>query len=85
MRLAALTLAVAIAGMRTVPTAAQSADVYNDDYILAEYKRLRYPDRILEKERQIGRLQRENFRRAAQAGVKIACGVVYKDHHMAVP
>jgi imidazolonepropionase-like amidohydrolase len=50
------------------------ADVYNDDYILAEYKRLRFPDRILEKERQIGRLQRENFRRAAQAGVKIAYG-----------
>jgi imidazolonepropionase-like amidohydrolase len=50
------------------------ADVYNDDYILAEYKRLRYPDRILEKERQIGKLQRENFRRAAQAGVKIAYG-----------
>jgi imidazolonepropionase-like amidohydrolase len=50
------------------------ADIYNDDYILAEYKRLRYPDRILEKERQIGKLQRENFRRAAQAGVKIAYG-----------
>jgi imidazolonepropionase-like amidohydrolase len=50
------------------------ADVYNDDYILAEYKRLRFPDRILEKERQIGKLQRENFRRAAQAGVKIAYG-----------
>jgi imidazolonepropionase-like amidohydrolase len=50
------------------------ADIYNDDYILAEYKRLRFPDQILEKERQIGRLQRENFRRAAQAGVKIAYG-----------
>jgi imidazolonepropionase-like amidohydrolase len=50
------------------------ADVYNDDYILAEYKRLRFPDKILEKERQIGKLQRENFRRAAQAGVKIAYG-----------
>jgi imidazolonepropionase-like amidohydrolase len=50
------------------------ADIYNDDYILAEYKRLRYPELILDKERQIGRLQRENFRRAAQAGVKIAFG-----------
>jgi imidazolonepropionase-like amidohydrolase len=50
------------------------ADVYNDDYILAEYKRLRFLDKILEKERQIGKLQRENFRRAAQAGVKIAYG-----------
>ena len=50
------------------------ADVYNDDYILAEYKRLRFPERILDKERQVGKLQRENFRRAAQAGVKIAYG-----------
>jgi imidazolonepropionase-like amidohydrolase len=50
------------------------ADIYNDDYILAEYKRLRFPDRILEKERQIGKLQRENFRRAVHAGVKIAYG-----------
>ena len=50
------------------------ADVYNDDYILAEYKRLRFPQRILDKERLIGRLQRENFRRAARAGVKIAFG-----------
>jgi imidazolonepropionase-like amidohydrolase len=50
------------------------ADIYNDDYILAEYKRLRFPDRILEKERQIGRLQRENFRKAVRAGVKVAYG-----------
>ena len=50
------------------------ADIYNDDYILAEYKRLGYPERILDKERQIGRLQRENFRRAVKAGVKVAYG-----------
>lgn len=50
------------------------ADVYNDDYILAEYKRLRFPEKILDKERQIGKLQRENFRRAVKAGVKIAYG-----------
>jgi imidazolonepropionase-like amidohydrolase len=50
------------------------ADIYNDDYIMAEYKRLKYPEKILEKERQIGKLQRENFRRAARAGVKIAYG-----------
>jgi imidazolonepropionase-like amidohydrolase len=49
-------------------------DIYNDDYILAEYKRLGYPDKILEKERLVGRTQRENFRRAAQAGVKLAYG-----------
>jgi len=50
------------------------ADIYNDDYILTEYSRLKYPDKIIEKERQIGRLQRENFQRAARAGVKIAFG-----------
>src|SRR5262249_45602496 len=50
------------------------ADIYNDDYILAEYARLKYPEKILDKERQIGRLQRENFQRAARAGVKMAFG-----------
>jgi imidazolonepropionase-like amidohydrolase len=50
------------------------ADVYNDDYILAEYKRLGYPEKILAKERQIGQLQRDNFRGAAEAGVRIAYG-----------
>jgi imidazolonepropionase-like amidohydrolase len=50
------------------------ADIYNDDYILAEYGRLKYPEKIIEKERQIGRLQRENFQRAARAGVRIAFG-----------
>ena len=50
------------------------ADIYNDDYIMKEYKRLNFPEKILEKERQIGKAQRENFQRAARAGVKIAFG-----------
>ena len=50
------------------------ADIYNDDYILAEYARLGYPDKIIEKERKVGRLQRENFQKAAKAVVKIAFG-----------
>ncbi len=50
------------------------ADIYNDDYILAEYGRLGYPEKIIEKERLVGRVQRENFRKAAKAGVKIAYG-----------
>ena len=50
------------------------ADIYNDDYILAEYARLNYPAKIIEKERSIGRLQRENFQRAVKAGVKVAFG-----------
>lgn len=50
------------------------ADIYDDDYILAEYARLNFPQKILDKERQVGRLQRENFRKAVRAGVKIAYG-----------
>jgi len=49
-------------------------DIYNDDYILAEYKRLGYPDNILAKERLVGRTQRENFRKAVRAGAKMAYG-----------
>src|SRR5690349_15738555 len=37
------------------------ADIYNDDYIIAEYTRLGYPQKIIEKERMVGRQQRENF------------------------
>jgi len=50
------------------------ADIYNDDYILAEYTKLGYPDKIIEKERLVGRTQRENFQKAAKAGVKLAYG-----------
>jgi imidazolonepropionase-like amidohydrolase len=51
-----------------------SADIYNDDYIMAEFGRLGYPQKILDKEKLVGRTQRENFRKAVQAGVKIAYG-----------
>jgi imidazolonepropionase-like amidohydrolase len=50
------------------------ADIYNDDYIIAEYSRLGFPQKIIDKERLVGRLQRENFKKAVQAGVKIAFG-----------
>ena len=50
------------------------ADIYNDDYILAQYTKKGYPEKLLNKERMIGRLQRENFQKAAKAGVKIAFG-----------
>jgi imidazolonepropionase-like amidohydrolase len=49
-------------------------DVYNDDWILAEFAKMGYPQKILEKERKIGLLQRENFRKAVRAGVKQAYG-----------
>lgn len=51
-----------------------SADIYNDDYIMSEFTRLGYPQRILDKEKLVGRTQRENFRKAVNAGVKIAYG-----------
>ncbi|MGB9004913.1 MAG: amidohydrolase family protein [Candidatus Aminicenantales bacterium] len=50
------------------------ADIYNHEYILEAYARMGYPARLIEKEKQIGELQRENFRRAVLAGVKTAFG-----------
>jgi imidazolonepropionase-like amidohydrolase len=50
------------------------ADIYNDDYILAEFGKLGYPQKIIDKEKLVGRIQRENFRKAFLAGVKIAYG-----------
>src|SRR2546425_13367519 len=50
------------------------ADIYNDDSIIAEYTRLGFPQKIIDKERLVGRQQRENFKKAVQAGVKIAYG-----------
>jgi imidazolonepropionase-like amidohydrolase len=49
-------------------------DIYNDDYILAEFSRMGYPDKIIEKERKVGRVQRENFQKAFRAGAKVAFG-----------
>ena len=50
------------------------ADIYNDDYILSDYAKKGFPEKILNKERMIGKLQRENFQKAVKAGVKIAYG-----------
>ena len=49
-------------------------DIYNDDYIMTEYARRGYPQAILENEKRVGRTQRENFRKAWKAGVKMAFG-----------
>ena len=51
-----------------------SMDIYDDDYILAEGAKNGVFPESLAKERQIGRLQRENFRAAFQAGVKMVFG-----------
>jgi len=50
------------------------ADVYNDDYIVSEFVKLGYPDKIIEKEKLVGRRQRENFMKAVTSGVKAAFG-----------
>jgi len=49
-------------------------DIYNDDYILGKAKDFGIPEEFVEKERGVGRAQRENFRKAFQAGVKMAFG-----------
>jgi imidazolonepropionase-like amidohydrolase len=49
-------------------------DIYNDDYILGMGEKNGVLPESMEKERKIGRLQRENFRKAFQAGVKMAYG-----------
>ena len=51
-----------------------SMDIYNDDFILAEGERNGIEPASLDKERQIGRLQRANFQKAVKAGVKMAFG-----------
>jgi imidazolonepropionase-like amidohydrolase len=50
------------------------ADIYNDDFIQGEGARLGMPKEFLEKDKALGLLQRENFRKAVRAGVKIAYG-----------
>jgi imidazolonepropionase-like amidohydrolase len=49
-------------------------DIYNDDYILAEGAKVGMLPESIEKERQIGKTQRANFRKAYLAGAKLAFG-----------
>ncbi len=49
-------------------------DIYNDDFILQEGAKAGMLPESIEKEKKLGRLQRENFRKAFQAGAKIAYG-----------
>jgi len=50
------------------------ADIYDDDYILSEYAKLGFPEKIINKEKLVGQAQRNSFKKAVQAGVKIAFG-----------
>lgn len=49
-------------------------DIYDDDYILGNAKNFGIPEEMLVKERGVGKAQRENFRKAWKAGVKMAFG-----------
>jgi len=49
-------------------------DIYNDTFILREGAKFGMLPESLEKERQIGQLQRDNFKKAFKAGVKMAFG-----------
>jgi len=49
-------------------------DIYNDDYILNEAPKFGLPKENIDKEKMVGRLQRENFEKAVRAGVKMAFG-----------
>jgi imidazolonepropionase-like amidohydrolase len=49
-------------------------DIYNDDFILQEGAKAGMLPESIEKEKKLGRLQRENFRKAFQAGAKMAFG-----------
>ena len=49
-------------------------DIYNDDYILGMGEKVGMLPESIEKERNIGKLQRANFRKAYEAGAKMAFG-----------
>jgi imidazolonepropionase-like amidohydrolase len=49
-------------------------DIYNDDFILQEGAKSGMLPESIEKEKKLGQLQRANFRRAWQAGAKMAFG-----------
>jgi len=49
-------------------------DIYNDSFILEHGAEVGMLPESLEKERQIGQLQRDNFRKAFEAGVRMAFG-----------
>ena len=49
-------------------------DIYNDDYILGKAIEFGLPKENVEKEKMVGRLQRENFEKAVKAGAKMAFG-----------
>lgn len=53
---------------------ALSMDIYNTEYTLAEGEKNGVPEENLNKERQVGTVQRESFRQAVAAGAKVVLG-----------
>jgi imidazolonepropionase-like amidohydrolase len=49
-------------------------DIYNDDYILGKAIEFGLPKENVEKEKMVGRTQRENFEKAFKAGARMAFG-----------
>lgn len=49
-------------------------DIYNDDYILSAGEKAGFLPESLSKEKEIGQLQRDNFRKALQGGARMAFG-----------
>lgn len=49
-------------------------DIYNDDYLINEAPKFGLTEEKINKEKMVGRLQRENFEKAFKAGVKMAFG-----------
>ena len=49
-------------------------DIYNDDYILGKAIEFGLPQENVDKEKMVGRTQRENFQKAVQAGARMAFG-----------
>jgi imidazolonepropionase-like amidohydrolase len=51
-----------------------TSDIYSDDYILQEYSKKDYPEKIMNKEKQLAQAHFETFQKAAKAGVKMVFG-----------
>lgn len=49
-------------------------DIYNDDYILSEYAKMNFPQKIIDKEKMVGLVQRQNFQKAVKACAKMSFG-----------
>ncbi len=49
-------------------------DIYNDDYLLGKAIEFGLPQENVDKEKMVGRIQRETFQKAVKAGVKMGFG-----------